>query len=144
MTGEELEEIRRLWVFEKHEIEDHLPAIYTEATGMPYPGPALDDHLAVSRSDVDALRELCGDDELHFEMTRALIGVERQYRTKARRSGLYEALEKVIARSFYDGEDDAVERANNLAMARGLRKGTLTYEDTISITSDEESVSGTS
>jgi DNA sulfur modification protein DndC len=143
VTFDELEEIRRLWVFEKHEIEDTLPGVYRDATGTEYPGPRLDDHLSVSRSDVDALREICGDDELHFEMTRALISVERQYRTKAKRTGLYKALEDAIARSFYEGEDDAVERARNLATARGLRTGALRYHDTITITDDDEAARGT-
>jgi DNA sulfur modification protein DndC len=125
----ELAEIRRLWVFEKHEIEDLLPGIYEQATAEPYPGPPLDDQLAVSRSDVEALRELCGEDELHFEMTRSLIAIERRYRTLARRSGLFEELEKAIARSFYTGEDDAVQRATAVASARGLRNGTLTFDD---------------
>ena len=63
-------------------------------------------------------------------MTRSLIAVERRYRTMARRSGLFDQLEKTISRSFYEGEEDAVERARNLAAARGLRNGTLTFADT--------------
>lgn len=129
ITAEELKAIRRMWVFDKHEIEDTLPDIYAAATGDPYPGGTLDDELAIGRGDVEALRDLCGDDELHFEMTRSLIAIERRYRTMARRSGLFEELEKAIAKSFYTGEDDAVERATNLAAARGLRKGTVTFDE---------------
>lgn len=129
ITAEELEAIRRMWVFDKHEIEDTLPDLYAAATGDAYPGGTLDDELAISRGDVQALRDLCGDDDLHFEMTRSLIAIERRYRTMARRSGLFEELEKAIAKSFYTGEDDAVERATNLAAARGLRKGTVTFDE---------------
>src|SRR5204863_4484462 len=39
---DELQEIRRIWVVEKGEIEDLLPGIYQEAVGVPYPGRELD------------------------------------------------------------------------------------------------------
>ena len=45
ITLPELEEIRRIWVVEKHEFEDHLPGIYEAAMGEPYPGGPLDEHL---------------------------------------------------------------------------------------------------
>ena len=40
ITMEELHEIRRIWVFEKHEIEDALPRIYQEGDGSGLPRPA--------------------------------------------------------------------------------------------------------
>ena len=43
VSMEELTEIRRLWVFDKHEIEDRLPVVYKEATGEPFPGPTFDE-----------------------------------------------------------------------------------------------------
>src|SRR5207253_693952 len=43
----ELHEIRRMWVVEKHEIEDTLPRIYHAVTGTPFPSGALDDNLAL-------------------------------------------------------------------------------------------------
>ena len=125
----ELHEIRRIWVFEKHEIEDSVPRIYETVTGGAFPGRPLDEHLALGAEDIDLLRELCGDDDLHFEMTRALIGVERRFRTMARRAGLFEELETAVRRSFYEGKDDAVDRARQLSDARALSKG-------LSLTSD--------
>ena len=71
----ELHEIRRIWVFEKHELEDSVPRIYEECTGEHFPGRPLEEHVVLGSDDVDLLRELCGDDELHFEMTRSLIAV---------------------------------------------------------------------
>jgi DNA sulfur modification protein DndC len=47
ITPAELAEIRRLWVLEKHELEDSLPGIYQQCLGEPYPGPRLDDNLAL-------------------------------------------------------------------------------------------------
>ncbi|MFA7265064.1 MAG: DNA phosphorothioation system sulfurtransferase DndC [Candidatus Nanopelagicales bacterium] len=129
ITVEELHEVRRVWVFEKHEIEDSLPRIYQEETGAAFPGRPLQEHLLLGADDVQLLREVCGDDQLHFEMTRSLIAVERKYRTMARRSGLFDALEGAVRRSFYSGEEDATERARGLSTARSLRKGRLTVEE---------------
>jgi DNA sulfur modification protein DndC len=123
ISDPELHEIRRIWVFEKHEIEDNLPRIFQDVTGEVFPGRPLDEHLVLGAGDVELLRDLCGEDELHFEMTRSLIAVERRYRTMARRAGLFDALETTIRRSFYDGREDAVGRARTLGEARDLQKG---------------------
>ena len=45
ITMAELQEIRRIWVVEKHEMEDSLPSIYLDSTGTSYPGGLLDDNL---------------------------------------------------------------------------------------------------
>lgn len=120
----ELHEIRRIWVYEKHEIEDSLPGIYAAVTGEPFPGKSLTDQVALGADDISVLREICGDDPLHFEMTRSLLSVERRYRTMARRAGLLDEMEDVIRRSFYDGVEDASERARELAKVKQLVKGT--------------------
>jgi DNA sulfur modification protein DndC len=129
ITIDELHEIRRIWVFEKHEIEDSLPRIYQEGTGLTFPGRPLDEHVALGSDDVELLRELCGNDDLHFEMTRSLIAVERRFRTMARRKGLLNELEATVRRSYYDNEDDALERARTLATVRDLRKGRIGAAD---------------
>jgi DNA sulfur modification protein DndC len=123
ITMEELHEIRRIWVFEKHEIEDSLPRIYEIKTGEAFPGRPLHEHLVLGADDVELLKEICGDDSLHFEMTRSLISVERRFRTMARRAGLFDELEKVVKKSFYTDKDDAVERARAVGEERALRKG---------------------
>ena len=110
ITFAELEEIRRIWVAEKHEIEDHLPRIYETVTGTPYPGGLLDDNLVIGSAEIDILHELCGDDELHFQLTRELLSIEKQHKFMLRRTGLFNAIEKALCRSFYDDEDDAIRR----------------------------------
>ncbi|PWU19852.1 MAG: DNA phosphorothioation system sulfurtransferase DndC [Verrucomicrobia bacterium] len=114
----ELEEIRRLWVVEKHEMEDSLPRIYAEATGEPYPGQRLDDSLVLGEGEMHLLREICGGDRLHYELTRELLSVERQQRAHARRAGLFELLDKSIGRHYYEGREDATEMARRHAQAR--------------------------
>ncbi len=118
ITLDELQEIRRIWVVDKHELEDSLPHIYRESTGAGYPGKPLDDNLVIGEEEMTVLAELCGDDRLHYELTRELLSITRQQRSSARRAGLYEALEKTFTRHFYDSKDDALSRAQRMAEQR--------------------------
>ena len=129
ITLAEMEEIRRIWVVEKHELEDNLPWIYHDATGQPYPGRRVDDNLAMSSTEIDILRELCGNDELHFQLTRELLSIEKQHQSMLRRAGLFEAFEQAFVRNFYDDEEDAVARARQRLHAFGEVQDRL-YEET--------------
>lgn len=111
ITLKELEEIRRIWVVEKHEIEDRLPRVYEEATGTPYPGGSFDENLALGAAEMDLLRELCGEDELHFQLVRELLSVEKRHQSMLRRTGLFKAIEKSFKRNFYRDAEDAIGRA---------------------------------
>jgi DNA sulfur modification protein DndC len=120
ITLAELEEIRRIWVVEKHEFEDSLPRIYEDAVGDPYPGRPMDDHLPLGAEDVRLLREIVGDenDSLHFELVRELLDIEQRHRAMSRRAGLFDALESALRKGFYDGQEDAVGRARARAQAK--------------------------
>lgn len=107
----ELREIRRIWVTEKHEIEDSLPEIYQEVTGNAFPDGQLDETTPFGRDEIDILREICGEDVLHFQLTRELLDVERQHRSMARRAGLFKALENSLRRGAYGSAAEAEETA---------------------------------
>lgn len=111
ISAPELEEIRRTWVVEKHEIEDLLPKIYSEATGEQYTGRTIDDNLIFDTESLSLLRECCEGDSLHFELTRNLLDIERRFRTMASRRGLFDALQNAIERCFYENEADALDWA---------------------------------
>ena len=111
ITLEELEEIRRIWVIEKHEIEDNLPEVYSGATGLAYPGGRIDDNLVIGASEMAILRDICGEDELHFQLTRELLSIEKRHKSMLRRAGLFEAMAEAFNRNFYDDEADALDRA---------------------------------
>jgi DNA sulfur modification protein DndC len=117
ITLAELEEIRRIWVVEKHEFEDSLPRLYTEVTGRPYPGRPLDEALPLGAVEVELLAEICGEDRLHFETVRALLDVERRHRNQLRRARLFPALEEVLGRGFYQDEHDALAHAHRRRQA---------------------------
>jgi DNA sulfur modification protein DndC len=118
ITLEELQEIRRIWVVDKHEMEDVLPRIYREETGEPYPGKPLDDNLVLGAEQMNTLGELCGEDRLHYELTRELLSVTNQQRSSGRRSGLFDQLEKAFGKHFYDDKSDALDRAKRLLADR--------------------------
>jgi len=108
---DELREIRRIWVEEKHEMEDSLPRIYKDVTGEEFPDGRLDDGQVFGMEEINLLREICGEKDLHFELVRELLHVEWMYRSRVRRAGLYERLEKAFKRGFYDDAEDAEARA---------------------------------
>ncbi len=127
ITIEELREIRRIWVVDKHEVEDLLPGIYEEETGQAYPGESLDDDMVLGATEMSELKELCGGDRLHYELTRELLSTTRQQQSSARRAGLYQQMEKTFKKHFYEDEADAVNRANAVATERQRREDAVKH-----------------
>ncbi|MDF1659338.1 MAG: DNA phosphorothioation system sulfurtransferase DndC [Verrucomicrobiales bacterium] len=111
ITIDELVEIRRIWVVDKHELEDRLPVIYKEATGRSFPGRAIDDQTLLGPEQMETLAELCGEDKHQYELTRELLSLTMQQQASARRAGLFDRLEKSLRRHFYDSKEDAINRA---------------------------------
>ncbi|MDF7798515.1 DNA phosphorothioation system sulfurtransferase DndC [Pontiellaceae bacterium B1224] len=105
ITLNELEEIRRIWVMDKHEIEDHLPKIYEDATGEEYPGKDISGNQPFDRDDLQLLEEICGQ---HYPLVRDLIDVELQQSTQLKRTKLMKNIEGSIKRNFYEDEQDAL------------------------------------
>lgn len=128
ITLDELEEIRRIWVVEKHEIEDILPRIYEDATGKRFPGRSLDDNLVMGAAEIELLREVCSNDDLHFQLVRELLAIERRHRSMLRRAGIFDALEASFYRNFYENENDAVQRARLRRDSLGNAKAHATDE----------------
>ena len=129
----ELEEIRRLWVVDKHEFEDRLPTIYKEATGTDYPGAPLDEHLPLGPDMVQVLQEIAGEDRLHFELVRELLDIEQRHRTQARRAGLFDSLEQSLRRGFFDDEEDATARALERKEAKDRQQLSLQEPDLLDL-----------
>jgi DNA sulfur modification protein DndC len=130
ISQEELDEIRRIWVKEKHEFEDSLPRIYKEATGREYPKSAFDEGQTISPEDIEVLKHVSASpkdpDELHFQLVRELLHIEQKYRTASRRAGVYEAFEKTLEGSAFESEQEALEFAHERAR---LRDGDMTTTD---------------
>jgi DNA sulfur modification protein DndC len=105
---DELHEVRRIWLYEKHEFDDSLPRIHEEVTGEAFPRRGTNAN-GLRAEDWETLREVCGEDQALFDLQVALLGVERQYRGMARRAGIYEALEEKLRTGLFGSEQEAVE-----------------------------------
>jgi DNA sulfur modification protein DndC len=103
----ELQEIRRIWLYEKHEFDDQLPQIYQQVMGQPFPKPDADDQL-LRLEDWELLREVCGYEEQFFELQTGLLDIERQFRGMARRAGIYQALEERLKAGQFASEEEAL------------------------------------
>jgi DNA sulfur modification protein DndC len=103
----ELHEIRRIWLYEKHEFDDRLPVLYEEIVGEPFPVTAADD-LLLRSEDWSILQEACDGDAELFQLQAGLLDVEREFRGMSRRSGIYEALEERLRIGQYGSEAEAL------------------------------------
>lgn len=113
ISVEELEKIRRIWVDEKHEIEDSLPRIYKLATGKKYPVIDSDEKPLFSKEDLDILKELAASEDdpdgIHFQMLREMLHTEQNYRGAYRRQGIFELLEKTLKQHAFINAETALK-----------------------------------
>jgi DNA sulfur modification protein DndC len=137
ITPEELEEIRRIWVYQKREFEDSLPEIFFRATGHNYLSPELDETTPFRPEDVRLLRDVCMNIEtdvpqigprdskqLLFGVLRDLLGVQHSYRGAIRRVGLQGELENILETRSFENEDEALD----FALQRKAGGNELMYE----------------
>lgn len=124
ISDEELEEIRRIWVHEKHEFEDLVPGIYESATGTVYPCGELDDATPLRPADLRMLRAACANakinaehigpisaQEMLFRDLRELLGIQYSYRGASRRVGLTGELDTVLESRSFENEAEALDFA---------------------------------
>jgi len=119
ITIEELDEIRRIWVEDKGEIEDIVPIIYEEVFGTEYPGIQRESPT-LSTSDLQLLREVCselelgtGDGSERYKMARNLLASFFQAEQTHKRSKLLDQLEKIVKAHAFVNEEDAENFARN-------------------------------
>ena len=105
----ELEEIRRLWVIDKNEIEDTLPDIYLDVTGREFNTKVLFDSK-LSKTDIMLLKDSIADsqDDIHYQLIRNLISTESKYSSSQRRTGIYSEVEKLLTRGCFEDHQDAL------------------------------------
>jgi DNA sulfur modification protein DndC len=153
ITIEELSEIRRIWLEERHEFDDSLPRIYKEVTGEEFIDPRPGAGYSLLGSDEwEVLEEICEGDAMHLELMARLLDTEYQFRKRSRRVGIYDALEKCFDSSSRS-QDEAIKNAHlkrdlreavsegNVAKVRQLTLGDalLSNEvDDLSVNSDED------
>lgn len=114
---EELDEIRRIWVEEKGEIEDLVPKIYTEVFEVAYPGRELE-QTPLDREDLALLQEVAREVEPEseparelYKLTRSLLAVQFQSMESHKRSKHLDRLEGVLRHYAFRNESEALEFA---------------------------------
>jgi DNA sulfur modification protein DndC len=122
ITPEELSEIRRIWLEEKHEFEDSLPRIYQEVTGEEFIDRRPEgDRTLLGLDEWSVLEEVTDKDSMEFELLARLLNTERQYQNKGSRHGIYEALSKCFDISSRE-QDKAITDAH---FQRAIKTATL-------------------
>lgn len=122
---DEMDEIRRIWVTEKNEVEDVLPDLYHEVTGQPYPGRAFGDAM-FDADTLALLRQACGGDEARYLLLRDLLSVTHRHTLTERRKGLHADIGKVLRRhSNADPEQAAKTAASKLPAEETDPQGSL-------------------
>jgi DNA sulfur modification protein DndC len=104
ITEEELGEIRRIWLEEKHEFDDSLPRIYEEVMGKPFKDTRIQEKKLLGNDEWSILQEICSEDAMHLELMTKLLDTERQHATKSRR-GVFDNLEKCFDSSSRSKEE---------------------------------------
>ncbi|QYX30112.1 DNA phosphorothioation system sulfurtransferase DndC [Sphaerospermopsis torques-reginae] len=122
ISMEELSEIRRIWLEEKHEFDDSLPRIYQEVTGEKFTDPRPGaDYSLLGSDEWEVLEEICEGDAMQLELMAKLLDTERQFKKKTRRVGIFDSLEKCFETSSRS-QQDAIDYAH---LKRDLREAAL-------------------
>ncbi|OAI06228.1 sulfurtransferase DndC [Methylomonas methanica] len=115
---EELEEIRRIWLEEKLEVEDSLPGIYERVLGKAYPGKKRAHHPILNEQVLNKLKLYCSEhgdsDGLMYQQIRSVTAIANNHKNQLRRANLAnelnESLEKGAFYSLEEAKKFALER----------------------------------
>ena len=121
ISVDELDEIRRLWVEEKGEIEDLVPKIYADVLGAAYPGRDLE-QVPLDRGDLAILQQVSTEVETEteaaqelYKLTRSLLALQFQSIESHKRSKHLDRLEGVLRQYAFRNEQEALEFAKSSA-----------------------------
>ena len=93
ISHEELEEIRRIWIEDKNEIEDELPNLYKKIKGIPYEGKEYRSINILKKDNLELLESIC-DSRKEYEFVRNLLVKEMKLKSSGVRRGFIKELEK--------------------------------------------------
>ncbi|MDP5131204.1 MAG: DNA phosphorothioation system sulfurtransferase DndC [Paraglaciecola sp.] len=135
---EELEEIRRIWLEEKLEVEDNLPAIYQKVIKKPYPGEKRAHHPVLNNTVMDKLKNYCAEhndgDGLMYQQVRAVMAIANKHKNQLRRANLASELDE----SLEKGAFSSLEEAKIFALERKRHELQIQYENSPNLTDEEK------
>lgn len=107
----ELQQIRRIWVFEKHEFDDAVPRIYRSVTGEDFSDDTWITPSSLGNEEWELLRDICTeispDEELSFELAYSLLDIEARSQSLNQRKDIFRHLEAAVRKNCYSNEEDA-------------------------------------
>ncbi len=111
ITLGELRNIRRIWVFDKHEFDDSLPVIYESVMKKSFDDSEWFHSENYGSTEWEILKATCQElfpeEELSFELLYSLVDLENQANGISQRKGILDSLENCIKHNFYRNEEDA-------------------------------------
>jgi DNA sulfur modification protein DndC len=100
LIGEdELREIRRLWIAERQDWADSLPAIYRDVTGRTLAWE-VNDSPTPGQLEAALLAEVTTDADVPLRLVQKLLDAEWQHYGMRRRSTIHKAIEKVLGEDW--------------------------------------------
>lgn len=120
---EEIDEIRRIWVDDKGEIEDLVPRIYEEVYGQPYPGKELEP-VPLDAGDLALLKAVAQEVDVEaaeqlYRLTRSLLATQYQALQTQKRSKHLDRLESILQAQGFRTEAEALVFAQRLEEDQG-------------------------
>jgi len=116
ITEAEVQEIRRIWLVEKKEIEDIAAQLYKQVLGKELPPLDEGNSRFFSPAEVGLLREICEetypDDQNLISLLRKILSLEEEAEVKRRRSGLIKDLEDLVRKNAFATSDEALDYVN--------------------------------
>lgn len=114
---EELDEIRRIWVEDKGEIEDLVPKIYSDVFGASYPGREIE-QTPLDRDDLSILQQVASEIEPEteaahelYKLTRSMLAVQFQSIETHKRAKHLDRLGSVLKQYAFRTEQEALQFA---------------------------------
>ena len=112
----EVQEIRRIWLVEKKEIEDLAAQIYQEVLGQELPSLDEGSSRFFTSAEIELLKGICDEvypeDQNLVALLRKILSLEEEAEVKRRRAGLIKELEDLVKKNAFATSDDALDYVN--------------------------------
>jgi DNA sulfur modification protein DndC len=100
----ELSEIRRIWISERQDWEDELPALYHSITGRQLSGN-FSDVFVPGTTELQILNELTEQHDIPMQLVQKLLDAEWQSYGMFRRSSIHHTIEKIFEEDWRSFDD---------------------------------------
>jgi len=121
---DELEEIRCIWILERGDWADSLPALYEEVTGNML-NWAVNDVAMPGKLEAETLAEVSEEHGVPLQLVQKLIDAEWQHYGMQRRATIHKTIEKTLNqdwRTLEEARADAVRHAELEKERRGTKE----------------------